>query len=80
MNQLNTADWKDLHSGPVVEILPSMQGMRIWSLDGEVRAHVPRDENIKQKQHCDKFSKDFKEVLTKYQQDLKKKSSWLETE
>ena len=33
---------------------------------------MPCVENIKQKQHCDKFNKDFKEVLTKHQQDLKK--------
>ena len=38
-----------------------MQGVRVRSLVGELRSHMPRGQkNIKQKQYCNKFSKDFK--------------------
>ena len=40
-----------------------MEGMRVWSLVGELRSHIPRgpkNQNIKQKQYCNKFDKGFK--------------------
>ena len=40
-----------------------MEGMRVWSLVGELRSHIPRgpkNQNIKQKQYCNKFDKVFK--------------------
>ena len=39
------------------------QGVRVRSLVGELRSHMPcgqKIQNIKQKQYCNKFSKDFK--------------------
>ena len=45
-----------------------MQGVQVGSLVGEPTSHVPRSqktENIKVKQYCDKFSKDFKMVHIK---------------
>ena len=40
-----------------------MQGVQVWSLVRELRSHMPRSqktENIKQKQYCNKFNKEFK--------------------
>ena len=40
-----------------------MQGVRVQSLAGGLRFHMPHDprnQNIDQKQCCNKFSKDFK--------------------
>ena len=40
-----------------------MQGVRVRSLLRELRSHMPRgqeNQNIKQKQYCNKFNKDFK--------------------
>ena len=40
-----------------------MQGVQVGSLVGELRSHMaycPRNQNIKQKQYCNKFNKDFK--------------------
>ena len=51
-----------------------MEGMRVWSLVGELRSHIPRgpkNQNIKQKQYCNKFDKGFKNGPQK----LKKKYS-----
>ena len=45
-----------------------MQGVQIRSLVGELRSHMPRgqkNKNIKQKQYCSKFNKDFKKVHIK---------------
>ena len=37
-----------------------MQGMRVQSLFGELRSHMPcGQKNIKQKQYCNKSNKDF---------------------
>ena len=50
-----------------------MQAVRVRSLVGEVRTHMPhgqKNQNIKQKQCCNKFNKDFKKWST-----LKKKKS-----
>ena len=46
----------------------SMQGVQIRSLVGELRSHMPpgqKNKNIKQKQYCSKFNKDFKKVHIK---------------
>ena len=43
-----------------------MQGVWVLSLFGELRIHVPRGpkyQDMKQKQYCNKFSKDLKNVL-----------------
>ena len=40
-----------------------VQGVWVWSLVGELKSHMPcgqKNQNIKQKQYCNKFSKDFK--------------------
>ena len=38
-----------------------MQGVRVQYWIGELRSHISQgQENMKQKQHCNKFSKDFK--------------------
>ena len=39
-----------------------MQGLRVWSLVGDLKSHVPhgqKKQNIRQKQYCNKFNKDF---------------------
>ena len=44
-----------------------MQGVWVWSLVRVLRSHMPRDQkhqNMKQKQHYNKFNKDFKNVLS----------------
>ena len=43
------------------------QGMQVCSLVGELRSHVPqpKNQNIKQKQHCNKFIKALKVVQMK---------------
>jgi len=43
-----------------------MQGIQVQSLVEELRSHVPPDQknqNIKQKQYCIKFNKDFKKMV-----------------
>ena len=38
-------------------------GMQVWSLVGQLGSHMPhsqKNQNIKQKQYCNKFSKDLK--------------------
>ena len=43
-----------------------MQGVRVRSLVGELRSHMPcsqKNQNIKQKQYCHKFNKDFKKMV-----------------
>ena len=40
-----------------------MQGAQVQSLFGELRPHMPwgpKPKNVKQRQYCDKFNKDFK--------------------
>ena len=40
-----------------------MQGVQVQSLDRELRSHMPhhqKTKNIRQKQYCNKFNKDFK--------------------
>ena len=40
-----------------------MQGVQVQSLIGELRSHMPcgqKNQNIKQKQYCNKFNKDLK--------------------
>ena len=42
---------------------PPMQGAQVQSLFGELRPHMPwgpKPKNVKQRQYCDKFNKDFK--------------------
>ena len=53
----------DFHGGPVVKTLPSVAGVA-GSIPG-LGAMIPggsrpKNQNIKQKQHCNKFNKDFK--------------------
>ena len=67
-------EWRDFPGSPVVRILPSNaegessipgQGAKI------LYASQPKNQNIKQKQYCNKFNKDFKNGL--HQKNLKKK-------
>ena len=37
----------------------AMQEVRVQSLVRELRPHMPPDQNIKEKQYCNKFNKDF---------------------
>ena len=51
-----------------------MQGVQVQSLVGELRSHMPcgqKNQNIKQKQCCNKVNKDFKN--RSYQKTFKKK-------
>ena len=62
--------------GPVVKILPSNAGGTLW-IPGQgtkiQHALGPKNQNIKQKQYCNKFNKDFKKVSTS--KNLKKKKT-----
>ena len=49
-----------------------MQEVQVQSLVGELRSHMSRGQNMKQKQYCNKFSKDLKENGP-YQKNFKKK-------
>ena len=53
----------DFPGGPVVNILPSNAG-GVGSIPGRgakiPHASQPKKQNIKQKQYCNKFNKDFK--------------------
>ena len=62
--------FKLVETGLVVQWLRlclTMQGMRVWSLAGDLRSHMPRGQKTKtkQKQYCNKFNKDFKMVHIK---------------
>ena len=37
-----------------------MQGIRVQYLVRELGSHMPKNKNVKQKQYCIKFSKEFK--------------------
>ena len=53
----------DFSGGPVVETSPSNAGGAYLIPGWELSSHVPRGQrNIKQKQYCNKFSKDIKMV------------------
>ena len=44
-----------------------MHGMQVQSLVGQLRSHMPwgqKKKDIKQKQYCNKFTKDFKKWFT----------------
>ena len=65
---------RDFPGGPVVKISPSNAG-GAGSIPGQgamiPHASRPKNQNIKQKQYCDKFNKDFKNGP--HQKNLKKK-------
>ena len=52
-----------------------MQGIWVWSLLGQLRACMSPDQNIKQKQCCNKFNEDLK----KYELHIKSTKSWRKT-
>ena len=58
---------RDLPSGPVVKTTPSNAGS-VGSIPGWgakiLHASRPKNQNIKQKQYCSKFNKDFKKGST----------------
>ena len=60
--------YQDFPGGPVVKTLPSNAG-GASSIPGQgdkiPHALWPKNENIKQKQYCKKFNKDFKNSLYK---------------
>ena len=49
-----------------------MQGLWVQSLVEELRSHIPKSQNIKQGEYCNKFNKDFKNGPHK-KRNLKKK-------
>ena len=55
--------FRDFPGGPVVKTLPSNEG-GVASIPGQgakiPHASGPKNQNIKQKQYCNKFNKDFK--------------------
>ena len=54
---------RDFPGGPVVKTSPSSAGGAGSTPGRELRSHVPRGQknhNIKRKQYCNKFNKDFK--------------------
>ena len=57
---------RDFPGSPVVKTLPSNAG-HVGSIPGQgakiPRASGPRKQNIKQKQYCNKFNKDFLKKL-----------------
>ena len=62
----------------MVKTLPSSAGVQIQPLVRELRSHMPhgqkrKKEDIKQKQCCNKFMKDFKMVHIKKKKKLKKR-------
>ena len=62
VNFKSTGFW-DFTGGPVVKTSPSNAG-GVGSIPGQgakiPRALGPKNQNIKQKQYCNKFNKDFK--------------------
>ena len=55
--------WGDFPGGPVVKTLPSNagdEGSILGQGDKIPYASWPKNQNIKQKQYCNKFNKDFK--------------------
>ena len=65
---------RDFPGGPVVRTSPSSAG-DVGSIPGKgtkiPHASRPKDQNIKQKQYCNKFNKDF--TKGPHQKNLKKK-------
>ena len=65
--------WRDFPEGPVVKTSPSNAG-GAGSIPGQgdkiPHALRPKNQNIKQKQYCNKFTKDFKNCP--HQKNLKK--------
>ena len=55
--------FRDFPGGPVARTSPSKQAVWVPSLVGELRSYIPwgqKNQNIKQKQYCNKFNQDFK--------------------
>ena len=53
----------DFPGSLVVKTSPSNAGVQLRSVVGELRSHMSwgqKNQNIKQKQYCNKFNKDFK--------------------
>ena len=61
--QWHQTGYQDFPGGPVVKTLPSIAGSA-GSIPGQEakipHALWPKNQNIKQKQYCNKFNKDFK--------------------
>ena len=54
---------RNFPGGPAVKTSPSNTRGALQSLVGELRSHVPsgqKNQNMKQKQLCNKFNKDLK--------------------
>ena len=63
--------------GLVVKIPLPMQGAWVESVVGEQRFYLPlgqKKQNIKQKQYCNKFTKDFKNSPPQKKKNLKKQT------
>ena len=72
---------REFPGGPVTKISPPGRGVCVRFLVRELRSHMPQNktkQNVKQKQYCNKFNKDFKNGP--YQNtNLKKKKTEFET-
>ena len=62
LSEIQEHSW-DFPCGPVDKTLPSNAGV-VGSIHGQAakipHAFWPKNQNIKQKQHCNKFNKDFR--------------------
>ena len=67
---------RDFPGGPVIKTSPSIAG-GVGSIPGRgakiPHASWPKNQNVKQKQYCNKFNKDFKSGAIKKKENLKKK-------
>ena len=76
---VKTTQWRDLPGGPVVKTSPSNAG-GVGSIPGQgVKIpHVsqPKNQNIKQKQYCNKFNKDLKKWSTSKKSLKRKKKDY----
>ena len=56
-----------------------MQGVQVLSLVRDLRSHMigsPKNQNVKQKQYCNKFNKDFKNCPHQKKKKILKKHKW----
>ena len=56
----------------MVKTSPSNAGVRVQSLVGELRSLRPKNQNIKEKQYCNKFNKRLFKKMVHIKKNLKK--------
>ena len=72
-----TATWNFLGNS-VVEASLSCTGVQVWSLAGQLGSHMPhnqKNQNIKQKQYCNKFSTYLKNGSHQKKKNFNKKNN-----